>query len=140
MTDHLAPVFQLFVRPKWETSGLPDENWLPDRKRSETPYGALMSCAPGEEPEQSMLELFALKEAIADAFEVLTEEEAWVFNAVISEGLSYRTIGRQLNASKSSVFRTKKRAVRKLQHALKDHPAVVTQFERLERNGKAEPL
>ena len=99
-----------------------------------------MACAPGEEPEQSMLELFALKEAIADAFDVLTEEEVWVFNAVVSEGLSYRTIGRQLNASKSSVFRTKKRAVRKLQHALKNHPVVIAQLERLERNGKAKPV
>jgi RNA polymerase sigma factor (sigma-70 family) len=133
MTDHLAPVYELFVRPKWETSGLPDENWLPDKKRAETPYGALMSCAPGDEPEQSQVELFALKEAIADAFEVLTEEEAWVFNGV-NEGLSYRTIARQLNASKSSVFRTKKRAVRKLQQALQNHPAVVMQLERLKPN------
>jgi RNA polymerase sigma factor (sigma-70 family) len=133
MTDHLAPVYELFVRPKWETSGLPDENWLPDKKRAETPYGALMSCAPGDEPEQSQVELFALKEAIADAFEVLTEEETWVFNGV-NEGLSYRTIARQLNASKSSVFRTKKRAVRKLQHALQNHPAVVMQLERLKPN------
>jgi RNA polymerase sigma factor (sigma-70 family) len=133
MTDHLAPVYELFVRPKWETSGLPDENWLPDKKRAETPYGALMSCAPGDEPEQSQMELFALKEAIADAFEVLTEEEAWVFNGV-NEGLSYRTIARQLNASKSSVFRTKKRAVRKLQQTLQNHPAVVMQLERLKPN------
>jgi RNA polymerase sigma factor (sigma-70 family) len=133
MTDHLAPVYELFVRPKWETSGLPDENWLPDKKRAETPYGALMSCAPGDEPEQSQVELFALKEAIADAFEVLTEEEAWVFNGV-NEGLSYRTIARQLNASKSSVFRTKKRAVRKLQQTLQNHPAVVMQLERLKPN------
>jgi DNA-binding NarL/FixJ family response regulator len=79
------------------------------------------------------VELFALKEAIADAFEVLTEEETWVFNGV-NEGLSYRTIARQLNASKSSVFRTKKRAVRKLQHALQNHPAVVMQLERLKPN------
>ena len=133
MSDHLAPVYELFVRPKWETSGLPDENWLPDKKRAETPYGALMSCAPGDEPEQSQVELFALKEAIADAFEVLTEEEAWVFNGV-NEGLSYRTIARQLNASKSSVFRTKKRAVRKLQQTLQNHPAVVMQLERLKPN------
>ena len=134
MSDHLAPVYDLFVRPKWETSGLPDENWLPDKKRAETPYGALMSCAPGNEPEQSQVELFALKEAIADAFEVLTEEETWVWNGVVSEGLSYRTLARQLNASKSSIFRTKKRAGRKLQHALQNHPAVVMQLERLERN------
>lgn len=140
MTEHLAPVYELFVRPKWETSGLPDENLLPNTKRAETPYEALMSCAPGDEPEQSQLELFAVKEAIADAFDVLTEEEAWVFNGVVSEGLSYRTLARQLNASKSSIFRTKKRAVRKLQQALQNHPAVVMQLERLERNGKTESL
>jgi RNA polymerase sigma factor (sigma-70 family) len=140
MTEHLAPVYDLFVRPKWESSGLPDENWLPDKKRAETPYGALMACAPGDEPEQSQLELFAVKEAIADAFSVLTQEEAWVFDSVVIEGLSYRSIARQLNTSKSSIFRTKKRAVRKLQHALQNHPAVVMQLERLERNGKTKSL
>lgn len=99
-----------------------------------------MSCAPGDEPDQSQVELFPVKEAIADAFDVLTEEEAWVFNGVVSEGLSYRTLARQLNASKSSIFRTKKRATRKLVWALRDHPEVTAQLERLERNGKAKSL
>lgn len=135
MSDHLAPIYELFVRPKWETSGLPDENLMPNTKRAESPYEALMSCAPGDEPEQSQVELLPLKEAIADAFEVLTEEEAWVFNSAVIEGNSYRTIARQLNASKSSIFRTKKRAARKLAWALRDHPEVTAQLERLERNG-----
>lgn len=140
MTDHLAPVYDLFVRPKWETSGLPDENLLPNTKRAESPYEALMSCAPGDEPEQSQVEMFPVKEAIADAFDVLTEEETWVWNGVVHEGLSYRTLARQLNTSKSSIFRTKKRATRKLVWALQDHPEVIAQLERLERNGKAESL
>ena len=99
-----------------------------------------MSCAPGDEPDQSQIEMFPVKEAIADAFDVLTEEEAWVWNGVVHEGLSYRTLARQLNASKSSIFRTKKRATRKLVWALQDHPEVIAQLERLERNGKAESL
>lgn len=135
MSEHLAPVVDLFARPKWEHLGLPDDNWLRGTKRPDTPMEALMSAAPGDVEQQSQMELLALKEAIADAFAVLTAEETWVFDAVVIEGLSYRTVGRQLNTSKSSVFRTKNRAVRKLRMQLKNHPAVIHQLQRTERNG-----
>lgn len=135
MSEYLAPVIDLFARPKWESLGLPDDNWLKANKRPATPMEALMSAAPGDEEQQSQIELLALKEAIADAFTVLTQEETWVFDAVCIEGLSYRTVGRQLNTSKSSVFRTKNRAVRKLRLQLENHPAVIQQLQRTERNG-----
>lgn len=135
MRERLAPVVNLFERPKWEQLGLPADNWLREHKRPDTPLEALMSAAPGDVEQQSQIELLALKEAIGEAFEVLTAEETWVFDAVVIEGLSYRTVGRQLNTSKSSVFRTKNRAVRKLRMALENHPAVINQLNRIGRNG-----
>lgn len=134
MNDHLAPIIDLFERPKWEQLGLPDDNWLTSRGRPDTPLEALMSCAPGDVEEQSQMELLALKEAIGQAFEVLTDEETWVFDAVVIEGLSYRAVARQLNTSKSSIFRTKQRATRKLRMALENHPAVIHQLQRSQRN------
>lgn len=136
MNERLAPVVELFERPKWEQLGLPDDNWLRHQKRPDTPIEALMCAAPGDVEQQSQIELLGLKEAIGAAFAVLTEEETWVFDSIVIEGLSYRSVGRQLNTSKSSVFRTKQRAVRKLRMALENHPAVIHQLQRTERNGK----
>ena len=110
MRERLAPVVDLFERPKWEQLGLPDDNWLRNDTRPQTPIEALMWTAPGDVEQQSQIELLALKEAIGAAFEVLTPEETWVFDAIVIEGLSYRAVGRQLNASKSSIFRANIRA------------------------------
>jgi len=83
-------------------------------------YEALMQGYEGE----SIEELLPLREAITNAFEVLTDYEAYVVDATHYRGLSVRAIGKELGRSKSSIFRARQRAFRKLAEALNDHPAV----------------
>lgn len=83
-------------------------------------YQALMEGYEGESVE----ELLPLREAIADAFSVLTDYELYVMDASHYRGLSVRAIGRELGRSKSSVFRARQRAVRKLADHLRDDPTV----------------
>jgi len=89
-------------------------------------YEALMQGYEGESVE----ELLPLREAIVGAFDVLSEYEAYVVDASHFRGLSVRAIGRELGRSKSSVFRARQRAFRKLANALVDNPLV---RERLNR-------
>jgi len=77
-------------------------------------YEGLMQDAE----ELSVEEMLPLREAIADAFEELTDYESYVVDASIYRGLSVRAIGRELGRSKSSVFRARQRGYRKLASAL----------------------
>lgn len=84
-----------------------------------------MAAAPGEEPEVSQMELLALRDVLNDAIdEALTEEEAWIFNASIVEKMSTRELARQLGTSKSTISRSKLRAIRKLGAHLQDVPVI----------------
>lgn len=83
-------------------------------------YEALMQGYDGESVE----ELLPLREAIHNAFDVLTEYEAYVMDASHYRGLSVRAIGKELGRSKSSVFRARQRAVGKLADHLKNDPTV----------------
>lgn len=135
MSEQLARVVDLTKhpnwvdQPKWENVGLPDSSWLRTHKRPDTPFEALMTASPWSAVEHSSIEGLALREIISDAFSVLTEEETFVFDGIVIEGLSYRTLARELKTSKSSVFRTKKRAIRKLQMALENDPEIVRQLQ-----------
>lgn len=83
-------------------------------------YEALMQGYDGESVE----ELLPLREAIVDAFDILSDYEAYVIDATHYRGLSVRAIGKELGRSKSSVFRARQRGFTKLANALKNDPAV----------------
>lgn len=82
-------------------------------------YQAMMEGYDGD----SFQELLPLWDAIIDAFSVLTDFEAYVV-AASQNGLSVRAIGRDLGTSKSSVFRARQRAYKKLADELAEHPLV----------------
>lgn len=102
------------------------------RNRPANQYEALMSCAPGDEPEFSVAELAELREILEDAIEQhLTDEEQWVFNQIVVAQTSLRKMG----IPRTTAARIRDTAIAKLQAALADMPAVVAY---LERNGGAE--
>jgi len=98
--------------------------WLASRQRPTTALQALMEAMPHAEPAVSIEERMAAKEAIADAVETLTPEETWVFNATVIEGLSLRTVGKQLGVSKNTVAARRDGALRKLRELLEHNPAI----------------
>lgn len=83
-------------------------------------YEGLMQNYEGDSVE----ELLPLREAITQAFDLLTDYECYVLDASHYRGLSVRAIGRELGRSKSSVFRARQRGFAKLAVALRDNPAV----------------
>lgn len=101
--------------------------WWADRRVPETPIEALMRCGPFEEPAVSREELLAVREVLADAFDVLTDEEVWVFNALVIERLSLRTVARQISTPKTTIARIRDRAICKLRSELEDD-AVIRAF------------
>ena len=117
--------------PRAEMSWEPSDTWLKSTKRSVTPTEELMSLLPHQEPRQSVVELIPLKEILADAVDTLTDTEILVFDAVVIEGLSLRAVGRDMGTSKSSVHRTKQRAMDKLRERLQHEPTVIAQLLRM---------
>lgn len=94
------------------------------RRGPENPLQALMESMPNTGPEESVIELEPVREAVAEAVDMLTEEEQWVINALYSEQLSMSKVGKQLNVSKTHVFRIRNRALLKLQSLLQSHPTI----------------
>ena len=90
----------------------------------DTAIGALMECAPGQDPQTSQEELLHLRDRLQDAIEMLTDREQWVFNAVVVERKSLRSISRDLQWSKSEIARIRDRAIAQLRILLEDDPLV----------------
>ena len=88
------------------------------RRIPENPIQALMEADFGQEPEESSEELEPLREIVADAVDLLPEEDKWVINAVYSEQLSLQQIADQLGVSKTHVFRIRNRALKALKAML----------------------
>jgi hypothetical protein len=100
------------------------------KNRAFTPYESMMCSPPGVEPGISQMEMIHLRDIINDAMEdVLTPLELWVFNAVTVERQSLRQLGRQINRPKTTVARIRDGAVKKLQEALREHPAIIEYLE-----------
>lgn len=108
--------------------------WWADQTRPETPLQALMQCGPNETPMISAQELLGVREAIGDAFDVLTPQEVWVFNSLVIERLSLRAVARQISTPKTTVARIRDRATRKLRAALQDNLEVVAFRNRVDTN------
>lgn len=67
---------------------------VPDRPINE--LDALMRCAPGDTPEQTLGQVQAFREAVVDAIEALTPEQRFVIEAIHSERLSIRQLAARL--------------------------------------------
>jgi DNA-directed RNA polymerase specialized sigma24 family protein len=108
--------------------------WWADQTRPESPTQALMQCGPDDIPMISAQELIGVREAIGSAFDVLTPKEVWVFNALVIERLSLRTVANQICTPKTTVARIRDRATRKLRAALEDDPEVIAFRHRVDAN------
>lgn len=87
------------------------------------PYGFFEALMQGYEGN-SVEEMLPLRESIARAFDVLDEYERYVFDASHYRGLSVRSIAREINRSKSSVYRARQRGLKKLAAKLIEDPLV----------------
>ena len=92
--------------------------------RAFSPTEALMSCPPAEDPEESVLEQLALREALADALDSLEEDDRWIFDMLIVVRLSLRFVGLVVGMPKTTVARRRDRIIADLQRQLLDHPVV----------------
>lgn len=108
-------------------------DWLPSRARPTTPLQALMEARPFAEPQVSIAERMHVKDLLADAIETLTPEEVWVFNAIVIEGLSLRTVGKQLGVSKNTIASRRDLALRKLRALLENDPTIQAVLEDMNR-------
>ena len=72
---------------------------------------ALMSCAPFEEPEESVLD-------------TLDEEERWIFDMLVVVRLSLRFVGRVVGIPKTTLARRRDKVIAKLQQQLLESPEV----------------
>ena len=98
--------------------------WQP---RASTDLELLMQEVPGSiaaAPQASLESTHRLKEALADAIEALNEEDQWIINCLLIEGLSLRVTGRVLSIPKTSLARRRDRIKRQLMLSLVDSPDV----------------
>tara|TARA_Y100001951_G_C11255091_1_gene248876 strand:- start:386 stop:778 length:393 start_codon:yes stop_codon:yes gene_type:complete len=98
--------------------------WQP---RASTDLELLMQEVPGSiaaAPQASLESTHRLKEALADAIEALNEEDQWIINCLLIEGLSLRVTGRVLGIPKTSLARRRDRIKRQLMLSLVDSPDV----------------
>ena len=96
--------------------------------RAFSPIEALMSCPPSEDPEESVLEQIALREALADALDNLEEDDRWIFDMLIVVRLSLRFVGRVVGVPKTTLARRRNRIVADLQEQLLENPVVRERF------------
>lgn len=98
--------------------------------RPDTPLEALMSCAPGEEPDLSKMELLALKEVLADAIDRLDLRHKWVFEQHVIARIPVRTLGVMMGLGKSYVWLLVQEAKQMLQDDLAQQPLIQDYFNR----------
>lgn len=85
---------------------------------------ALMETPPGGTQATSREELYPVREALADALDLLTERERYIFDAHEIERISYRAIADRLSMGKSQVCDICNDARAKLAAALQDNPVI----------------
>ena len=93
---------------------LPTPPWQRSTKAPDTPYEALMSAEPHQEPDISVIEMLAMRDVLLDAMNILDEEETWVVNSLVFERMSIRQVAAQIGTSKSTILRIKDRAMKKM--------------------------
>lgn len=107
---------------RFRRSAAAESTSIVDRPINE--YDALLRTAPGETPEATIGEVQALREAIVDATERLTEREQYILTAVHSERLSYSELGQRLGMTKSAAQNAIMRAEDALAEQLLQEPEV----------------
>jgi len=85
---------------------------------------ALMSSAPFDEPEESVMEQLELRDVLADALDTLDEEERWIFDMLVVVRLSLRFVGRVVGIPKTTLARRRDKVIAKLQQQLLESPEV----------------
>jgi RNA polymerase sigma factor (sigma-70 family) len=100
----------------------------PSRARVSTEWEALSQAPPGVEPEAAHQEMEALREAIIDAYDQLTEKERFVCDSELFERLSLSQVASRIGRSKTQSRRIRMQAMAKLAVILKDHPLVVARL------------
>ena len=97
-------------------------------ERAFSPLEALIACPPAQEPEESVLEQLALREALADALDSLEEDDRWIFDMLIVVRLSLRFVGLVIGMPKTTVARRRDRIVADLRERLLENPVVRERF------------
>lgn len=93
--------------------------------RDESSLAALMECAPHQDPAPSQESLYPLREVIQDTIElVLDEREQFIFDAIVVERVSYRTLAVRMSLAKSHLHRIQHESCRKLRDALAPQPII----------------
>lgn len=85
---------------------------------------ALLVCDPTNEPEESVLEQLALREALADALDTLDEDDRWLFDMLVVVRLSLRFVGRVIGMPKTTVARRRDKIIANLRQILSDDSVV----------------
>lgn len=94
----------------------------------ETEIEAILYAKPGQEPDVST-ELHtqkheALRLAVEDMFNKLTEEEQWIYHMLVDVGLSMRFVARALNMPKTTFARRRDALADKMRKLLLEHEVV----------------
>ena len=97
--------------------------------RAFSPLEALIACAPSQEPEESVLEQLALREALADTLDSLEEDDRWIFDMLIVVRLSLRFVGLVIGMPKTTVARRRDRIIADLQRRLLDQPVIMERLD-----------
>lgn len=103
-------------------SRLGEKSSIPYRPINE--YDALLRAAPGDEPEESEAEVQAVREAVADCLDLISDQHRFILEAIHSERLSMRELGHRLGVGKSQAQRLVQQAQYALQEILQLHPII----------------
>jgi hypothetical protein len=79
-----------------------------------TEIEALMQAMPLEEPQESVMELQPLREAVAHCIDQLDEQDKWIIEALMSENISLQQLAERMGVTKTHVWRLRNRAYDKL--------------------------
>ena len=106
--------------------GLRGIDWHGNAVRDNPPETELIALqeAGTKEPRESLEEQAALREIVLDSLSVLSEEEAWLLNALLFERLSLREVQRAIGIPKTTVARYRDKILAKLRVSLADNPAI----------------
>jgi RNA polymerase sigma factor (sigma-70 family) len=112
---------------KYKKYEIPQETptWERSITRPDTPYQALMEAAPFQPTDISVVELLEVREVLADAFDKLPAEEAWVLNSLVIERMSIRELAKQIGAPKTTIARIRDRGLERMKKSLKDNPTII---------------
>ena len=100
-------------------------------RRPETPLEALMQAAPGEDIQESVVELQPFREAVAGCIDKLDAQDRFIIDAVNTEMVSLEGLGKRLGVTKTHAWRLRNSAMDNLRKIMLQDPTVL---ERLRNN------